>query len=99
MNRRGPDDSSEYPLLMTAVCVVCVLGFVSSVVPLVEHIVGGALIVGAALWGAVIVLRRELRIRRRLADLGAPPAPGPVTPVHPFRAGAGRPPRLTGEAR
>ncbi len=73
MNRSG-----EFQALMAAVGGVCVLAALSSVVPVVEHLLGGALLLGAALWSVLAVLRRELRIRRRLTEPGTGrPSPGP----------------------
>lgn len=78
--------SSEYRALMAVAIGGCALAALSSVAPVVEHIVGGALLGGGALWAVVAVLRRERRIRARLADPGHPhdpatPGPGTTGPV------------------
>jgi hypothetical protein len=62
----------EYRLIMAGVCVLCAVGAVSAVVPAVEHALTVVLAVAAAV--AVVALcvaavRRELRIRRRLAAI------------------------------
>jgi Flp pilus assembly protein TadB len=61
-------DPREYRLIMAAITMVCGVAVLSGVFPVLEHIVGGALV--AVLLGtvAVRVVRRERRIRRRLAD-------------------------------
>lgn len=73
---RGPTRSSDYRVLIAMATGACVLAAVSAVIAVVEHIVGVALIVAGLGWLAVAVLRRELRIRRRLADVaGTRPMP------------------------
>lgn len=59
---------AEYRLIMAAVTGLCALAVVASVVPVVEHIAGVVLIAGAVLAVVAAVVRRELRIRRRIAD-------------------------------
>ncbi|WP_219418583.1 hypothetical protein [Pseudonocardia nigra] len=72
---------------MTVVLVVCGAGAVSAIWPAVEHAVVTALICAPLVAGAVWVLRREARIRRRLADAtGAPDqrvGPGDLSPALP----------------
>jgi hypothetical protein len=67
----------EYRVLMAGIGAVCALGAVSSVVPVVEHVVGAVLVAAALVWLAVALTRRERRIRARLADLRTRPAPAP----------------------
>lgn len=76
--------SSEYRAWMGLITVVCAFGAVSALVPMVEHIVGVALICVVLGWAAVAVLRRELRIRRRLAAI-QPPAEAGGTNCRPRR--------------
>lgn len=72
----GPTRSSDYRVLIAMATGGCVLAAVSAVVAVVEHVVGVAVIVTGLGWLAVAVLRRELRIRRRLADVaGTRPVP------------------------
>ena len=78
MNRAG--SSTEYRLIVAAITGLCATAVVASVVPVVEAVTGAVLI--AAGVAAVVgwVVRRERRIRRRLADVDgttfwpAPPA-------------------------
>lgn len=63
-SRRG----TEYRLIMTAVLTVCAADGAGSVVPGLDTAVG-AVVVPAVLVGVgVAVVRREVRIRRRIAD-------------------------------
>lgn len=72
---RSATGSGEYGVWMAAITVVCVLSAVSAVVPVVEHLVGAALITVVVGGVVVAVIRRELRIRRRLAHIAPPPSP------------------------
>lgn len=110
--QQGRPRSAEYRALMAAIGVVCALGAVSAVVPVVEHVVGAVLVTAALVWLAVVVTRRELRIRARLADIdrthpaGFPPGlragPGAHAPVPPASTSTARSVRTvtpTGGAR
>ncbi|WP_219417708.1 hypothetical protein [Pseudonocardia nigra] len=81
---------------MSSIVAVCAAAAVSSVVPAVEHIVGAALLAAGLGWLVLTTVRRERRIRARLADprthraprsgVGAPRSrmgPGEHTPVSP----------------
>lgn len=63
--------SHEYRALMAGIGA---MSATTSVVPAVEQIVGAALIAAAPAWFAVAALRRERRIRDRLADPHTRPA-------------------------
>jgi len=91
MNRSTGDrhdrrHGAEYQALMTAVGALGALAVVSSVIPVVEHITGAVLVAAGLLWLAVALLRRELRIRARLADPRTRPArsttPGETRAAH-----------------
>ncbi|MCW2720612.1 hypothetical protein [Pseudonocardia sp.] len=76
MTERGRDLSwssshrgTEYRLIITAVVGLCGVGVAGSVVPGVDATVGAVLIAGLAVALGMAVVRRELRIRRRLADV------------------------------
>lgn len=82
--------STEYRLIMTVIVGLCAAGAVGSVVPGLDAAVGAVL--GAAALGAVAVVavRRELRICRRIADTGGTrPAPRPVAGATEPRVGPG----------
>lgn len=68
MNRHGPQDSTDLPRLMGVVGAVCAAGCASALWPAVEHVVGAGVLAGPLAAAAVWAGRRELRIRRRLAD-------------------------------
>ena len=72
----GPTHSSDYPRLMAAVVVVCATGAGSAIWPAVEHVIDAAVIGVPLVAGVVWVVRREARIRRRLADSAGYPVSG-----------------------
>ncbi|MBN9099395.1 MAG: hypothetical protein J0I49_14965 [Pseudonocardia sp.] len=88
---------TEYRLIMASIVGLCAVGAAGSVVPGLDTAIGAVLV--AAVLGAlaVVAVRRQLRIRRRIADIdGTRPAvrpaagateprvgPGVVTPVSP----------------
>jgi len=74
---------------MAAVGAVCALAAVASVVPVVEHIVAAALVALGLGWLAVAVVRRERRIRARIADPRTRPKPVAGGRVPALRAGSG----------
>lgn len=78
---------TDHCLAIAAASVLCGLAVVSSIAPAVEHVTGAVLVVAAAGWLAIAVVRRELRIRARLADPGTRPAPARRAPG--LRAGPG----------
>jgi len=83
VNRTGPSDSAEFGALVAGIGTVCAVAAVAALVPGVEHVLGAALLAAVVMALGVWVVRRELRIRRRLAD--RPDRPGrsvsnPCTP-------------------
>ena len=91
--------STEYRLIMTVVVGLCAAGAAGSVVPGLDTAIGAVLIGAMVVAVGLAVVRRELRIRRRLADLDGTirPAPRPSDPTPALRPGpadAARP-RLT----
>lgn len=90
---------TEYRLIMTVVVGLCVAGAAGSVVPGLDTAVGAVLIGAVVVAVGVAVVRRELRIRRRLADLDGTirPAPRPPDPTPALRPApvAAAPPHLT----
>lgn len=86
---RSATGSGEHRAWVAALAGVCAPGAVSAVVPVLEHVVGAALIAAVIGSVAAAVIRRELRIRRRLVA---------NTPLH-AREIAGRscPPRLSSQ--
>ena len=68
MNRHGPQDSTDLPRLMAGIAAVCAAGCASALWPSVEHVVGAGLVAAPLAAAAVWAGRREVRIRRRLAD-------------------------------
>jgi len=68
VNRTGPSDSAEFGALVAAIGTVCAVAAVAALVPGVEHVLGAALLAAVVMALGVWVVRRELRIRRRLAD-------------------------------
>jgi hypothetical protein len=83
--------SSDYRVLMVAIVTVCSAAAVSSVVPVVEHLVGAGLLAAGLLWLVIAVVRRERRIRARLADPRIRPAARPPAEVPRSRVGPGDP--------
>jgi hypothetical protein len=82
--------STEYRLIMTAVIGLCTAGAAGNVVPGLDTAVGAALIAGGAVAVGVAVARRELRIRRRTADIdGTRHAPRPLGGTSQTRVGPG----------
>lgn len=87
----GMHRSTDYRVLMAIATGMCLLAATSAVFVIVEHLVGITLVALGVGWLVVAVLRRELRIRRRLADVAgtrpAPPrlraGPGERSPVSP----------------
>jgi ABC-type nickel/cobalt efflux system permease component RcnA len=78
----GLHRSTESTLIHLVVTVVTLAAGVAAVVPVVEFwftAVGLVLLGAGALWIVVALVRRELRIRRRLAAIRAeaPPAVAP----------------------
>lgn len=72
----GMHRSTDYRVLMAVVVGISLLAATSAVLVVVEHLVGIALVALGVGWLAIAVRRRELRIRRRLADTaGVRPAP------------------------
>lgn len=93
MNRHGPQDSTELPRLMAGITAVCAAGCASALWPAVEHAVGTGLIAAPLAAAAVWATRREIRIRRRLADSTTNASAGTSTSA---AATAGRPTDTTG---
>jgi hypothetical protein len=60
---------TEYRLIIAAVVGLSAIGAAGSVVPGLDTTVGADLIAGGAVGVGVAMVRRELRIRRRLADV------------------------------
>lgn len=90
---------TEYRLIMAVVIGLCAAGAARSVVHGLDTAVGAVLIGAVVVAVGVAVVRRELRIRRRLADLDgtirpAPRPPDPTPALRPGPADAARP-RLT----
>lgn len=95
---------TEYRLIMMVVIGLCAAGAAGSVVPGLDTAIGAVLIGAVVVAVGVAVVRRELRIRRRLADLDGtirlaprPPDPTPELRVQPGDAAqvAPAPTRLT----
>lgn len=86
---------TEYLLIMTVVFGLCAAGAAGSVVPSLDTAVGAVLLGGVVVAFGVAVVRRELRIRRRLADLDGTirPAPRSPDPTPALRPGPGDAPR------
>jgi hypothetical protein len=59
---------TDYRLIRTAVIALCALGALASVWPVLDLIVPAVLAVAGATAWVVSAIRRELQIRRRLAD-------------------------------
>ncbi|MCW2899254.1 MAG: hypothetical protein JWO67_1519 [Streptosporangiaceae bacterium] len=68
MSRSPSHLGVEYRLIMTTVVGLCLAGAAGSVVPGLDIVVGAVLIAAAMVACGSWVVRRELRIRRRLAD-------------------------------
>lgn len=83
--RRG----SEYRALMGAVGAIVTVGGVSSVAGIADHVAAAGLVAAGLVWLAVAVLRRERRIRARLADPRILPAPRRAVEVSELRVGPG----------
>lgn len=60
--------AAECRALASVVAVIAVVGVTSSLAGVADHVAAAALLVAAAGWAVVSVIRRELRIRRRIAD-------------------------------
>jgi hypothetical protein len=60
---------TEYRLIITAVVGLCAAGAAGSVVPGLDTTVCAVLIAGGVVAVGMSVVRRELRIRRRVADV------------------------------
>jgi hypothetical protein len=79
--------TSEYRLLLAGVVACCSAAATGAVVPAVERALDATALVALALaagWIAVAAVRRELRIRRRLAAISPPPG-RPADPSTPSR--------------
>ena len=93
----GMHRSIDYRVLMAITTRLSLLAATSAVFVIVEHLVGVALIALGVGWLVVAALRRELRIRRRIADVaGTRSAVSPTGPGHSpaaavCRTTAGRP--------
>lgn len=77
--------TTEYRALMAGISLVCTLGALASVIPVVDHVLNLAaavLVAAGLLWLAVGALRRELRIRRHLGAIK--PLARPAAAVHPM---------------
>jgi hypothetical protein len=79
----------EYWALLTVVAVIGAVGVVSSVAGIADRIAVAVLMVAGLVWLAVVVLRREWRIRARLADPRTQPAPRSPGQVPHARVGPG----------
>lgn len=56
-------------LLMNAIGVVCALGCASSLWPSLDGVLVTVTVVGGAATAGTVLVRRELRIRRRVCDV------------------------------
>jgi hypothetical protein len=72
MRRNSSRQGTEHRLIMAALTGLCALAVVSSIVPIVEHIPGVALILIGLGCAGCLAIRRELRIRRRIAHIDGP---------------------------
>lgn len=83
----GMNRSTDYRVLMAMAAGVSLLAAATAVFVVVERLVGVALIAVGVGWLAVALLRRELRIRHRLADVAGtrptPPRPAMPAPTQP----------------
>lgn len=64
--------STEYRLIMAAIAILCGVAAASGIWPAVERVVSAVVVgvlFGVAVAGFVAMVRRELRIRRRLAAI------------------------------
>jgi hypothetical protein len=76
--------TAEYWAVLAGVAVACGFGVVSRVAPAVDEFVVLAAVAVGLVWLAVATLRRELRIRRRLAAIQ--PIAAALTGDHPARS-------------
>jgi hypothetical protein len=67
VDHRGPDDSADFPRLMGTVGVVVAAGCTATWWQALELVVTTGLLAAPLAAAAVWALRREVRIRRRLA--------------------------------
>lgn len=67
VDHRGPDDSADFPRLMSTVGVVVTAACAATWWPALELVVTTGLLAAPLAAAAVWALRREVRIRRRLA--------------------------------
>lgn len=81
---------TEYRLIMTVIVGLCAAGAGGSVIPGLDAAVGAVLVAAALGAVAVVITRRELRIRGRIADtFGARPVPRPASGATEQRVGPG----------
>ncbi len=79
----------EYQALLAVVAGITTVGITAAVAGIADHVAAAVLIAAGLAWLAVTVLRRELRIRARLADPRTRPAPRPPGEVPHTRVGPG----------
>lgn len=88
--------TAQVRALLAVVTVITAAGVAAAVVGIADHIAAAVLIAAGLGWLAVVTLRRERRIRARLADsrtrpAACPPAAGPPAAAPLTRVGPGDP--------